>query len=209
MANWELHGIAFGNCNCDFGCPCQFNAPTTHGSCEGILSGRIDRGNFDGEPLDGLKWVMLFQWPGEIAEGNGRQQAIIDERANPRQREGLRKILHGEDTAPGGTHFYIYNSMMSDVLETLYRPIELDIDIGERTGRVRVPDLVEVHGSPITDPNSGQIFQARIQLPNGFEYTAAEMGMATSKTSGEIVLELDGTYGQWNEQHMNQDGVIR
>jgi hypothetical protein len=209
MANWELHGIAFGNCNCDFGCPCQFNAPTTHGSCEGILSGRIDRGNFDGEPLDGLKWVMLFQWPGEIAEGNGRQQAIIDERANPRQREGLRKILHGEDTAPGGTHFYIYNSMMSDVLETLYRPIELDIDIGERTGRVRVPDLVEIDGSPITDPNSGQIFQARIQLPNGFEYTAAEMGMATSKTSGEIVLELDGTYGQWNEQHMNQDGVIR
>ena len=26
------------------------------------------------------------------------------------QREGLRRILHGEATTPGATHFYVYNS---------------------------------------------------------------------------------------------------
>ena len=81
MAEWEIHGVAFGNCNCNWSCPCQFNAPTTHGSCEGVLTGRIDRGHFDGASLDGLAWAMIFQWPGEIAEGNGRQQTVIDETA--------------------------------------------------------------------------------------------------------------------------------
>ena len=68
---------------------------------------------------------MLLSWPGEIAQGNGTQQAIIDERADPSQREGLRKILHGESTAPGATHFFVYSSVMSTVLDTLFEPIEL------------------------------------------------------------------------------------
>jgi hypothetical protein len=209
MTSWEIHGVAFANCNCNWGCPCQFNAPTSHGFCEGILSGRIDEGHFGGESLDGLAYVILFQWPGEIAEGNGRQQAIIQESARPAQREGLRKILHGEDTAPGATHYYVYNSMMSEVLDTLYEPIEFEADIAARTGRVRVPGRVEVDGSPISDPNTGEPFAARIELPTGFEYTLAEMGTASSKTLGEIALDLEGTYGQWNELHMNQDGVSR
>jgi len=209
MKSWEIHGVAFGNCNCNWGCPCQFNAPTTYGSCEGILTGRIDEGHFDGEPLGGLTYAMVFKWPGEIAEGNGRQQVIIHEGANPKQREGLRKILHGEHTAPGSTHFYVYNSTMSEVLETLYEPIQLEIDVEARTGSVRVPGLIEVDGSPITNPNTGQAHHARIELPNGFEYTVAEMGTASSRARGSIAIELDGTYGQWNELHMNQDGVIR
>jgi hypothetical protein len=209
MASWELHGVAFGNCNCNWGCPCQFNSPTTHGSCEGVLTGRVDRGHFDGTSLDGLCYAMVFQWPGEIAEGNGRQQAIIDASASPEQREGLRKILHGEDTAPGATHYYVYNSMMSEVLDTLYLPIDLEIDVEARTGRARVEGLVEVDGSPITDPNSGAEFAAQIQLPTGFEYTTAEMGTASCRVTGEIQLDLSDSYGQWNEIHMNQDGVIR
>jgi hypothetical protein len=209
MAEWEIHGVAFGNCNCNWGCPCQFNAPTTHGSCEGVLTGRIDRGHFDGVSLDGLAWAMIFQWPGETAEGNGRQQVVICETASAEQREGLRKILHGESTAPGATHFYVYNSMMSEVLEPLYRALELEIDVAGRKGRARVPGLLEVDGAPITDPNSGQVFQARIQLPSGFEYTNAEMGSASSRVTGDIKIELSNTYGQWNELHLNQDGVIR
>ena len=61
MANWEIHGVSMGNCNCNWGCPCQFNSPTTNGFCEGILAGRIDRENFEGEPLDGTygQWNEL------------------------------------------------------------------------------------------------------------------------------------------------------
>jgi hypothetical protein len=89
--------------------------PSTEGWCEAVAFGYIDEGHFNETRLDGLKWAMIVKWPGEIAEGNGRQQALIDERADASQREALRKILHGESTAPGATHFYVFNSTMSKV----------------------------------------------------------------------------------------------
>ena len=207
--SWEIRGVEYGNCNCDYGCPCQFNSPSTHGSCEAVVSGYIEEGHFNDVRLDGLNWVLLVQWPGEIAEGNGRQQVIIDERANDAQREGLGKILLGEATAPGATHFFVYNSTMSEVLDTLYAPIELEIDVDGRKAQLKVPGMVESTGSPIISPITGDEHRARINLPNGFEYTIAEMGSGSSKTTAGIELNLSNSYGQFNVLHMNQDGVIR
>jgi hypothetical protein len=207
---WTLHGAEFSNCNCDWGCPCQFNAPTTHGFCEALTGGHITEGHFDDIRLDGLDYVLLYAWPGEIAEGNGREQVIISERADSAQREALRKILHGESTTPGATHFFVFASTMSELLETLYAPIDLSIDVAARTAKLTVPGVIEATGSPIIDPNSGEEFRARIDLPNGFEYSLAEMGTATSTVRGAgIDLQLANSYGQFNELHMNQDGVIR
>lgn len=206
---WMLRGAEFSNCNCDFGCPCQFNAPSTNGFCEAIGSALIEEGNFNDISLDGLCFVMLLKWPGEIAAGNGRQQVIIDERANPDQREALRKIAHGESTKPGATHFFVFNSTMSEVLETLYAPIEMSIDVEARRGYAKIEGLVESVGTPIIDPHSGGEHRARIHLPNGFEYTYAEMGSGKSRVTAGIELELNDSYGQFNILHMNQDGVIR
>jgi len=206
---WTIHGAEYGNCNCDWGCPCQFNAPSTYGKCEAVSAGHIAEGHFNDVSLDGIDLVLLLQWPGEIAEGNGREQAIISDAASPEQREALRKILHGESTAPGATHFFVYNSTMTSVLETLYRPIQFEIDVEGRRARLEVPGLVESTGSPIVDPNSGEEFRARIDLPGGFEYDVAEMGTASSTTRGDFELTLENSYGQFNHVHMNQDGVIR
>ncbi len=206
---WMVRGVEYGNCNCAYGCPCQFNSPTTNGNCEAVVTGHIDEGHFGDTKLDGLNWAMLVWWPGEIADGNGRQQAIIDERADDDQREALRKILHGEATKPGATHFFVYNSTMSEVLDPIFAPIELEIDVDARSARVNVPGLVESRGSPIVDPNTGDEHRARINLPNGFEYTVAEMGSGTTKATAGIELDLSNSYGQFNVLHMNQDGVIR
>lgn len=206
---WMIRGVEYGNCNCAYGCPCQFSAPTTNGNCEAVLTGHIEEGHFGDTKLNGIDWALLLWWPGEIAAGNGRQQAIIDERANDDQREALRKILHGEATAPGATHFFVYNSTMSEVLDTIYAPIELEIDVPTRSARVNIPGLVESRGSPIINPNTGDEHRARINLPNGFEYTVAEMGSGTSKVTAGIELDLSNSYGQFNILHMNQDGVIR
>jgi hypothetical protein len=206
---WMIRGVEFSNCNCDWGCPCQFNSPTTHGHCEALGSGHIDEGHFNATRLDGLNWAMVLYWPGEIADGNGRQQIIIDERADVEQREALRKILHGESTAAGATHFFVFNSTMSEVLDPIFAPIECEIDVDARTARIQIAGLVESTGAPIRDPNSGQEFRARIDLPNGFEYSRAEMGTGTSRVRTGIELDLDDSYGQWNVLHMNQDGVIR
>jgi hypothetical protein len=206
---WMLRGVEFGNCNCNWGCPCQFGAPTTHGHCEALVAGHIEEGTFNETKLDGLDWVLLVQWPGEIADGNGTQQAIIDERADPDQRESLRKILHGESTTPGSTHFFVYNSTMSTVLDTLYAPIELSLDVEGRTAKLKVGDLVESVGAPIISKFSGEPTRSRINLPDGFEYTVAEMGNGNTKARAGITLDLENSYGQFNVLHMNQDGVIR
>jgi hypothetical protein len=208
-AEWMIRGVEYGNCNCAWGCPCQFNSPTTHGSCEAVVAGHIEEGHFRDTRLDGLDWAMLLWWPGEIADGNGKQQVIISDRANDAQREALRRILHGDDTTPGATHFFVYNSTMAEVLETLYEPIELDIDVDARSARLNIRDLVESQGSPIIDEHSGEEKRARINLPDGFEYTVAEMGTASSKARAGITLDLSDSYGQFNLLHMNQDGAIR
>ncbi len=207
---WMIRGTEYGNCNCAYGCPCQFGSPTTKGSCEAVVSGIIEEGYFNDTKLDGLKWALLLKWPGEIAEGNGRQQAFIDERADSEQREALRKILHGEATAPGTTHFFVYNSTMSEVMDTQYVPIELSIDVEARQGKLFIEGVVESTGTPIISPFTGEPSRARINLPEGFEYTVAEMGTGKTKaTVPGLELDLDGSYGQFNILHMNQSGVIR
>ena len=60
---WTIRGKEYGNCNCNYGCPCQFNAPSTHGHCEGVDCGHIEEGNFGDVRLDGLNFVMIYSWP--------------------------------------------------------------------------------------------------------------------------------------------------
>lgn len=207
---WMIRGVEYGNCNCAFGCPCQFGSPTTHGTCEAVLCGIIEEGHFNDTKLDGLKWAMLVKWPGEIAAGNGAQQAFIDVKADDAQRAALAKILYGESTEPGATHFFVYNSTMSDVRKPQFVPIEVSIDVEARKASLKIEGIVESTGTPIIDAFSGQPARARINLPNGFEYTVAEMGSGKTKaTVAGLELDLDGSYGQLNILHMNQSGVIR
>ena len=206
---WMLRGVEFSNCNCTYGCGCQFHAPSTHGFCEAMGSGHIEEGYCNDTRLDGLNYVMLLQWPGEIAQGNGTQQILIDAQADALQREALRKILHGEATVPGATHFFVFNSTMTNVLEPQFVPIDLSIDVEARQATVKVPGLVESKGTPISNPHTGRDHRARIHLPEGFEYTVAEVGNGSTKAQAGITLNLSDSYGQFNILHMNQDGVIR
>ena len=53
--DWYVEGDSFGNCNCSYGCPCQFEALPTHGNCRGFEVLRIDKGHYGDVRLDGLK----------------------------------------------------------------------------------------------------------------------------------------------------------
>ena len=88
-SDWRLEGEWIKNCNCAFGCPCDFNAPPTHGFCKGILGMRITQGHFEGTKLDGLVFLVTVDFPGALHEGNGKIQPIIDERATAEQRQAF------------------------------------------------------------------------------------------------------------------------
>ena len=55
MTRWEIRGREFGNCNCSYGCPCQFNALPTYGHCRGLAVFEIDEGFHGTTRLDGLR----------------------------------------------------------------------------------------------------------------------------------------------------------
>ena len=88
---WLVKGTELANCNCSYGCPCQFNALPTYGDCRAAIGYEIEEGHFGDVPLDGLRAVLLVSWPGPVHEGNGTMQVVIDERADQRQRDALLK----------------------------------------------------------------------------------------------------------------------
>jgi hypothetical protein len=174
------------------------------------MGGHIEEGNFNDTNLGGLDWAVLMSWPGQVHEGNGTQQVIIDERADRSQREALHKVLHGESTSPGATHFFVYNSMMSTVLDTLYAPIELSIDVDQRMASLTIEGLVESRGTPLPGPSSqGLPRRIRLNTPDGPRYILAEMGNGNTTARAGIELDFTDSYCQFNVLHMNQDGLIR
>jgi hypothetical protein len=69
--------------------------------------------------------------------------------------------------------------------------------------------VFDLTGEPIRNPISGQEHRARIDLPHGFEYELAEIGSASSRSRGNIALDLKNSYAQFARLHMNGKGPIR
>ena len=208
-SGWQIEGRELVNCNCTYGCPCQFNALPTYGNCRAFIGYQIDKGQFGDVRLDGLRAALILSWPGPIHEGNGTMQVIVDERADARQREALRKIISGEDTTDMATMWWVYSKMSPNKLETLYKPIEFEMDTARRTGRLSIPGLAEMTGEPIHNPVTGAEHRVRIDLPHGFEYRIAEIGSASSSVKGQLPMELKNSYGQFAELHLSDKGVVR
>ena len=210
MANvdWYVEGIEFGNCNCRYGCPCQFEDLPSHGNCQGFEVVRIDKGHFGDTDLSGLKVALIYAWPGPVFEGNGEMQAIIDERADAAQREAIKTIVHGGETKEAATHWWVYHAMSSKVHEPLFKPIHLKVDVAARTAQVEIPGVLKSTGRPIKSPATGEEHRVRIDIPSGIEFEQAEVGSASTKATGAIALDLNDSYGQWNVLRHAGSGVV-
>jgi hypothetical protein len=206
--NWTIHGREFGNCNCAYGCPCQFNALPTHGHCSGTMGIQIDKGHHGDTKLDGLRIASVFSWPGPIHLGNGQALHIVDRRADAAQRDAILRILNGQDTAPGATIFSVFASMMSKVHDPVFADIHFEVDVKMRRAMLKVAGYIDQRGEPIVNPVTGAEYKGAIVLDGGFEYTRAEMGRGWSKTDGPIMLDLADSYGYFAELHLCQDGIV-
>ena len=106
MAKWHLSGDYFENCNCDVACPClvstgaPMTSAPTQGVCEVALVVHIDRGAYDGVPLDGLNAAIVGRAPGPMGDGDWTVAAYFDERADDRQTEALGAIFGGAEGGP-------------------------------------------------------------------------------------------------------------
>ena len=210
MTPWEIHAVVVANCNCAYGCPCQFDALPTYGTCEAADGFQVEKGFYGEVSLDGLSAGMLAKWPGPIHEGDGERLIIIDDQATADQRNALEKIISGEDTEELATIFWVVNAMTTIRLETLYLPVTIEADIEARRGRVVVDGVFELNVEPIKNPVTGAEHRARIEIPDGFEFTIAEMASGKVKTQSGIELpNNNGTHSHLAELHLNKSGIIR
>lgn len=204
---WTLKGREFNNCNCDYGCPCQFNGRPTQGDCHAVVGIQIDEGHHGGTRLDGLRVALVGSWPGAIHEGRGEAVAIVDERATPEQREALLRIMSGQDTKPGATIFQVFSAVIEKFHAPVFARIEFDVDVDGRRASLKVPGTIDARGEPIRNPVTGDEHRARIELPNGFEFTVAEIGRGWSTTNGPIQLRLQDSHAQFAKLHMTESGI--
>ncbi len=207
---WILKSEAYDNCNCAINCGCQFNLPSTLGYCQSAYVATVVEGHFNDTPLAGLNWAALYRWPGEIAEGNGRRQIIIDERADEAQRVALETIISGEACAPLSNAYAVFGSLCTEFCETLFLPIELEADFENLTATVHIPDVMKSSAKPAINEFSGEPFHIALARRKGsFEFTYAELALGTTSVTGEIEMAFEDTYAQFMVHHFNQDGLIR
>lgn len=207
--DWHIKGFEFVNCNCDFGCPCQFNGRPTHRGCDAFAAVRIEDGYFGDASLNGLAFAMTLKWPGAIHEGNGQAQAFVDEKANPDQREAIMAILSGETSEPGATFFNVFASTLTKMHDPVFCKIDISGDVEERRALVKVADLIESMGEPIINPVSGEEHRARIDLPNGFEYAIAEVAQGRTHAQAAIPMELSASHSHFVHLDIGPTGVRR
>lgn len=209
LVEWSIQGTEFSNCNCSTGCPCQFNALPTYGNCRAHTFVQIDKGRFGDVVLDGLRWGILAAWPGPVHLGNGTFQVIVDERADPKQRAALDAIAHGRETQPGSLIWQVFATTITNNLPTLFKRIDLAIDIDRVTAKLSVPGLLEGTAGAIKNPVTGADHRARVNLPTGFEFSQAEFAAGKARATGPIELSFDNTHAHLARIHWSTHGVVR
>jgi hypothetical protein len=206
---WLIKGRQFTHCNCAYGCPCQFNALPTHGNCRGLMAIDIDEGHHGTTELEGLRFVVITDFPGAIHEGHGTGAVVIDERATESQRQALLRIATGQDTQPGATIFQVLSIMLEKVHDPIFARIDFAVDVDARQARLVVPDYLDARGEPIRNPVTGAESRSRIDLPDGFEYIVAEVGRGWLNATGPLTFTLADSHAHFAELHMTGDGVVR
>jgi hypothetical protein len=105
--------------------------------------------------------------------------------------------------------FAVYSSTVTNMHAPVFIDIDLQVDVDARKGRVHVDGYIETVGEPIRNKVTGVESRAQIVLPAGFEYSVADIGSASSRTTGPVQVDLKDTYGQFAHLHLNSHGVVR
>ncbi len=187
--SWTLQGSVLVSCNCDYGCPCNFNARPTHGKCEGGWTWHVERGSFDGVPLDGLNFSVYANWPGAIHEGNGEALLLIDARADDRQRDALASLMKGDVGGPWGVLAWTWPTIHGPL------PVPYEVELNGISTKIKAGRALEVESTAIKNPVNGAEVHPGIVLPEGIVVKQADLGCSKVFRIGEgIAMDHSGQY---------------
>src|SRR5262245_55289075 len=101
VQKWNIKADYVETCNCDYGCPCNFNGFPTYGFCRALVLFSINSGSYGTANLDGIDVISASSWPKAIHEGNGTNQMFISKHASEAQRQAVVKIFSGKAKGEG------------------------------------------------------------------------------------------------------------
>lgn len=183
---WSMEADYLQTCNCDYGCPCEFEAPPTMGYCQGLGAYRIKKGSYGDVDLSGLGFAFVIDFPGPMHKGNGTGGWIIDEKANPKQREALNAILSGQ---AGGMPFEIFSALITKKMEPQFAPITFNLN--GRQSSVKIGTLMAATMEAIKNPVSGEDEQIRVEHGTGFIFKSAECVSAKESWAKTAMVNFD------------------
>ena len=192
---WTLKGHLLGACNCDWGCPCSFDAPPTNYFCDGVYVWHIARGRFGKVRLDELSFGIIGHSPGPLHLGNVTWQPIVEERSDTAQREAILELLSGRKGGP----WRIFAGVASKICDPIFTRISVRID-GLKS-RARAGAVVDLALEPIRNPVTGKVEELRLVKPTGFTSKWADLGRSKTMhvTSPELAYDHSGKYAEFSE----------
>jgi hypothetical protein len=187
--SWSLEGTVLIACNCDYGCPCNFNARPTHGKCEGGWTWHVERGSFDGVTLDGLNFSVYGNWPGAIHEGNGEAVILVDSRADERQRDAIATLVKGGVGGPWGVLAWTWPKAHGPVA------VDYELTLNGMTSHVRAGDHLEMRATRIKNPVTGVESHPGMILPEAIIVKKADLGCTqTFRVGDPLPMDHSGQY---------------
>jgi hypothetical protein len=182
---WTMRGEYMESCNCDYLCPCIYTnpqGPATHDHCTAVMAFRIDDGVSGAVPLTGLAFALVIRSGRVMADGNWVFAGVVDERADPAQRQALAAIVGGEAGGPPGL---IRQNLVSDFRGIEFKPIAFAVE--GHTRRLAIPDIVSFEiagvlsrnrsGEPLYLDNTGHPASRRLALARAKEIRVTGFGL--------------------------------
>ncbi|MEM8623733.1 MAG: DUF1326 domain-containing protein [Pseudomonadota bacterium] len=189
MKHWTIEGELILNCNCTVFCPCVVilgKHPPTEGYCQAWMGVRIDKGEYDGEDLSGLNVGMMLDIPGEMARGNWKAAAYIDERASDKAYDALIKIFSGAARGTTG----LFSMLVGEFLGAERQPISYETE--GKTRRLIVGKKIKGAVAPI----EGNDPEIEVKVTNTGYWMGADVTIAMA-SQGRVrdrgrVWDFDG-----------------
>jgi hypothetical protein len=170
IPKWHLKADYVETCNCDYGCPCNFNGFPTYGFCRALLLFSIREGNYGDTKLDGIDVIVVQSWPKAIHEGNGTLQLYISKHATEAQRSAVIDIFSGK--AKGDAPFALFAPTFKYVLDPQYTDINKTID-GKKSS-FSIPGVMDVQVESFKNPVTGDEQETEIHLPKGLTWKVVQ-----------------------------------
>jgi hypothetical protein len=186
---WAIRGELILNCNCTVFCPCVVSLgkhPPTEGVCQAWAGVRIDEGHYGAEDLSGLNVGLLLEIPGQMARGNWKAAAFIDERASEAAFAALVRIFSG--AAKGTTG--LFSVLVSEFLGAERAPVVFETEGATR--RLMVGKKIQGAVEPVrgADPER-EIVVTNTQYWMGPDITVATATQGRVRAYGRV-WDFDG-----------------